>query len=58
MIGYKEEDIQRAVMLLNNVKVTGIESCQSVAEIAHALQNTGTLIRDGEKDNGTGDTTI
>lgn len=49
-IAYKAEDIQRIVLILNNVKVVGVDSCQIMAEVAHTLQNTGTLVKDGEDD--------
>ena len=49
-IAYKPEDIQRIVLILNNVKVVGVDSCQIMAEVAHTLQNTGTLVKDGEDD--------
>ena len=49
-IAYKSDDIQRIVMLLNSVKVVGIDSCQIVADVANVLQNTGTLVKDGEDD--------
>lgn len=49
-IAYKSEDIQRIVLILNNVKVVGVDSCQIISEIAHTLQNTGTLVKDGEDD--------
>ena len=56
-IAYKAEDIQRIVLILNNVKVVGVDSCQIMAEVAHTLQNTGTLVKDGE-DDGIGDTEL
>ena len=56
-IAYKSEDIQRIVLILNNVKVVGVDSCQIMAEVAHTLQNTGTLVKDGE-DDGIGDTEL
>ena len=48
-IAYKSEDIQRIVLILNNVKVVGVDSCQIMAEVAHTLQNTGTLVKEGDQ---------
>ena len=56
-IAYKADDIQRIVMLLNSVKVVGIDSCQIVADVANVLQNTGELVKESDEDD-TGDTAV
>ena len=56
-IAYKADDIQRIVMLLNSVKVVGIDSCQIVADVANVLQNTGELVKESDKDD-TGNTEV
>ena len=56
-IAYKADDIQRIVMLLNSVKVVGIDSCQIMADASNVLQNTGELVKESDEDD-TGDTAV
>lgn len=56
-IAYKADDIQRIVMLLNSVKVVGIDSCQIVADVANVLQNTGELVKESDE-NDSGNTAV
>lgn len=56
-IAYKADDIQRIVMLLNSVKVVGIDSCQIMADASNVLQNTGELVKENDEDD-TGDTEL
>lgn len=56
-IAYKSDDIQRIVMLLNSVKVVGIDSCQIVADVANVLQNTGELVKESDE-NDSGNTAV
>ena len=56
-IAYKSDDIQRIVMLLNSVKVVGIDSCQIMADASNVLQNTGELIKESDE-NDAGNTAV
>ena len=57
-IAYKSEDIQRIVLILNNVKVVGVDSCQIISEVARTLQNTGTLVKDGDEESANRNTEL